>query len=156
RLARSFYGQLGVRDDGEPGTESEYRTLVHGGTIHGVQWQHVSRRREPTTYYCPASGVARALARLPTDRPLRVGVIGLGTGTLVTYGRPGDQYRVYEIDPLVLQVAASEFTFLHDSRADVAVLVGDARRTLEGEPPQELDLLAVDAFSADAIPAHLL
>ena len=156
RLARSFYGQLAVRDDGEPGTGAAARTLVHGGTIHGTQWLEPSMRRAPTTYYCPESGVGRALAKLPTDRPRRVGVIGLGTGTLVTYGRPGDEYRVYEIDPLVLRVAETEFTFLHDSRAEVAVLLGDARRTLEAEPPQEFDLLAIDAFSGDAIPAHLL
>jgi spermidine synthase len=155
-LARSFYGQLGVRDDGVPGTETASRTLVHGGTIHGTQWQDASRRGQLTTYYCETSGVGLALARLPTERPRRVGVIGLGTGTLAAYGRPGDEYRVYEIDPLVLRVAESEFTFLHDSRAEIVVVLGDARRTLEAEPPQLFDLLAVDAFSGDAIPAHLL
>ena len=156
RLARSFYGQLAVRDDGEPGTEGAARTLVHGGTIHGTQWLGPPVRRAPTTYYCPTSGVGRALAKLPTDRPRRVGVIGLGTGTLVTYGHRGDAYRVYEINPQVLRVAETEFTFLADTQADVVVLIGDARRTLEQEAPQEFDLLAVDAFSGDAIPAHLL
>jgi hypothetical protein len=156
RLARSFYGQLAVRDEGEPGTEAAARTLVHGGTIHGTQWLDAAVRRAPTTYYCPTSGVGRALAKLPTDRPRRVGVIGLGTGTLVIYGHRGDAYRVYEINPQVLGVAETEFTFLRDSQADVTVLLGDARQTLEAEPPQEFDLLAVDAFSGDAIPAHLL
>ena len=155
RLTRSFYGQLGVRDDND-GTDAASRTLVHSGTTHGIQWRDPSRRRLSTTYYCETSGVGRALGRLPTDRPQRVGIIGLGTGTLVTYGRPGDAYRVYEINPQVLRIAETEFTFLHDSRAEVVVLLGDARQTLEAEPPQEFDLLAVDAFSGDAIPAHLL
>ena len=156
RLARSFYGQLAVRDEGEPGARDAARTLVHGGTIHGTQWLDPAVRRAPTTYYCPTSGVGRALAKLPEDRPRRVGVIGLGTGTLLTYGHRGDAFRVYEINPQVLRVAETEFTFLADSRADVVVLLGDARRTLEQEAPQEFDLLAVDAFSGDAIPAHLL
>jgi SAM-dependent methyltransferase len=156
RIARSFYGQLGVSDDGEAGTESASRTLVHGGIIHGTQWQDASRRQQPTTYYCETSGVGRALAVLPADRPRRVGVIGLGAGTLAAFGRPGDVYRVYEINPQVLRLAETEFTFLHDSAAEVAVLLGDARRSLEAEPSQQFDLLAVDAFSGDSIPAHLL
>jgi SAM-dependent methyltransferase len=156
RIVRSFYGQLGVRDDGEPGTETAARTLVHGGIIHGTQWRDSLRRRYPTTYYCETSGVGRALALLPTNRGRRVGVVGLGAGTLVAFGRRGDVYRVYEINPLVVRVAETEFTFLHESAAEVAVLLGDARRKLEGEPPQEFDLLAVDAFSGDSIPAHLL
>jgi SAM-dependent methyltransferase len=156
RLVRSFYGQLGVRDDGEAGTESAARTLVHGGIIHGTQWLDDSRRPYPTTYYCETSGVGRALELLPTDRGRRVGLVGLGTGTLVAFGRPGDVYRAYEINPQVVRVAETEFTFLHESKAEVVVLLGDARRRLEGEPPQELDLLAVDAFSGDSVPAHLL
>jgi len=129
---------------------------VHGGIIHGTQWREDDRRRWPTTYYCETSGVGRALASLPTDRGRRVGVVGLGTGTLVTYGRPGDVYRVYEINPTVLRLAETEFTYLQDSRAEVAVILGDARRRLEGEPPQRFDVIAVDAFSGDSIPAHLL
>jgi SAM-dependent methyltransferase len=156
RLVRSFYGQLGVREDGEAGTEGAARTLVHGGIIHGTQWRHDSRRRYPTTYYCETSGVGRALELLPTDRGRRVGLVGLGTGTLVAFGRPGDVYRAYEINPQVVRVAETEFTFLHESQAEVIVLLGDARRRLEGEPPQDLDLLAVDAFSGDSVPAHLL
>jgi SAM-dependent methyltransferase len=155
-VLRSFYGQLAVQDGGVTGTESERRTLVHGGIIHGTQWRDPARRRLPTTYYCEASGVGRVLAMLPTGRARRVGVVGLGTGTLVTYGRPGDVYRVYEINPQVLRLAETEFTYLSDSAAEVAVLLGDARRRLEGEPPQRFDLLAVDAFSGDSIPAHLL
>ena len=155
-LVRSFYGQLAVQDGGISDTETSKRTLVHGGIIHGTQWRQSDHRRWPTTYYCETSGVGRVLASLPTDRGQRVGVVGLGAGTLVTYGRPGDVYRVYEINPLVLRLAETEFTYLEDSRAEVAVILGDARRRLEGEPPQRFDLLAVDAFSGDSIPAHLL
>jgi len=155
-LVRSFYGQLAVQDGGISDTETSKRTLVHGGIIHGTQWRQSDHRRWPTTYYCETSGVGRVLASLPTDRGRRVGVVGLGAGTLVTYGRPGDVYRVYEINPLVLRLAETEFTYLEDSRAEVAVILGDARRRLEGEPPQRFDLLAVDAFSGDSIPAHLL
>ena len=100
--------------------------------------------------------MGRALDSLPTDRGDGSGVVGLGAGTLVTYGRPGDVYRVYEINPLVLRLAETEFTFLEIRAAEVAVILGDARRRLEGEPPQAFDLLAVDAFSGDSIPAHLL
>ena len=155
-VLRSFYGQLAVQDGGISDTETSKRTLVHGGIIHGTQWRGSDHRRWPTTYYCETSGVGRALASLPTDRGRRVGMVGLGAGTLVTYGRPGDVYRVYEINPLVLRLAETEFTYLADSRAEVAVILGDARRRLEGEPPQRFDLLAVDAFSGDSIPAHLL
>jgi hypothetical protein len=155
-VVRSFYGQLAVRNDGTPGTPSASRTLIHGGIIHGTQWLDDERRRVPTTYYCEESGVGRVLGLLPADRPRRVGLVGLGTGTLVTYGRPGDVYRVYEINPQVVRLAESAFTFLHDSRAEVAVVLGDARLRMEGEPPQEFDLLAVDAFSGDAVPGHLM
>ncbi len=155
-VVRSFYGQLEVQDDGEPGDETASRTLVHGGIIHGIQWRDAARRRYPTTYYCETSGVGRAIALLPTDRGRRVGVVGLGAGTLAVFGRPGDVYRIYEINPLVIQLAGTEFTYLRESAAEVAVLLGDARRRLEEEPPQAFDLLAVDAFSGDSVPAHLL
>jgi spermidine synthase len=85
-----------------------------------------------------------------------VGVIGLGAGTLAVYGRPGDLYRMYEINPLVIRLAREEFTFLRDCRAKVEVVLGDARLSLEREKPQEFDVLAVDAFSGDAIPVHLI
>src|SRR5438270_1753094 len=90
------------------------------------------------------------------DRPIRVGVIGLGTGTLAAYGRGGDVYRFYDIDPHVVALATSEFSFLADSAARIEISLGDARLTLEREPPQGFDVLAVDAFSSDAIPVHLI
>lgn len=156
RFVRSFYGQLGLRDEGHRGEESEARTLVHGGIIHGTQWLHASRRRQPTTYYCETSGVGRVMELLPADRPRRVGMVGLGTGTLATYGRRGDVYRVYEINPQVVRLAETEFSFVPDSPAEVTIVLGDARLRLETEPPQGFDLLAVDAFSGDSVPAHLL
>jgi hypothetical protein len=155
-VVRSFYGQLAVRDEVVPEAEDAARTLIHGGIVHGMQWLHVSRRYLPTTYYCANSGVGRVLALLQTDRPLRVGLVGLGVGTLVTYGRRGDTFRVYEINPQVLRLAETEFTFLRESRAEVAVVLGDARLRMEAEPPQQFDLLAVDAFTGDAIPGHLM
>jgi protein-L-isoaspartate O-methyltransferase len=155
-VVRSFYGQLAVRNDGQPGDQDASRTLVHGGIIHGTQWLDGARRGRPTSYYCETSGVGRALALLPTDRGRRVGIVGLGAGTLAAYGRPGDVYRIYEINPQVVRLAEMEFTFRRDSAAAVEVALGDARLRLEGEPPQEFDLLAVDAFSGDSVPTHLL
>jgi hypothetical protein len=145
-----------VKNDGRAEDEDASRTLVHGGIIHGTQWLADARRRQPTTYYCETSGVGRALALLPTNRSRRVGLVGLGAGTLATYARPGDVYRVYDINPQVVHVAQTEFTFLRDSAATVEIVLGDARLRMEAEPPQALDLLAVDAFSGDAVPTHLL
>jgi len=85
-----------------------------------------------------------------------VGVVGLGTGTLAVYGRTGDAYRFYEINPAVVEIARRDFTYLSESAATIEVAVGDARLVLEREAPQQLDLLAIDAFSSDAIPTHLI
>jgi hypothetical protein len=155
-MLRSFYGQLAVKNDGLPEDEDASRTLVHGGIIHGTQWLAEARRRQPTTYYCENSGVGRALELLPRGRGHRVGLVGLGVGTLATYGRPGDVYRVYDINAQVVQLAQTEFTFLRDTAATVEIVLGDARLSMERERPQALDLLAVDAFSGDAVPTHLL
>jgi SAM-dependent methyltransferase len=110
---------------------------------------------QPTTYYGPDSGVGLAL-RFCCDGSRRVGVIGLGAGTLAAYGKAGDSFRFYEINPQVIELARSSFTFLGDSPAQIDVALGDARLSLEREPPQQFDVLAVDAFSGDAIPVHLL
>jgi Spermidine synthase len=87
---------------------------------------------------------------------LRVGVIGLGTGTLAAYAQPGDVLRFYEINPLVVKLAQREFTYLADCKGKVEIVMGDGRLSLEQEPNQKFNLLAVDAFSGDSIPAHLL
>jgi SAM-dependent methyltransferase len=151
---RSFYGALRVRSRIE-GDNQPIRALLHGTIRHGAQFQDPSLRRQPTTYYGPDSGVGLAL-RFCCEGPRRVGVIGLGAGTLATYGKTGDSFRFYEINPQVIQLARSSFTFLSDSPARIEIVLGDARLSLEREPPQQFDVLAVDAFSGDAIPVHLL
>ena len=160
RLAsRSFYGVLRVKEYGLPGDESELRRLVHGTIMHGEQYMHERFRRQPTSYYEPTSGIGAAILSRQ-DRPVRVGVIGLGAGTIAAYGRAGDLYKFYEINPAVVGIARTQFTFLGDSGAKIEIALGDARLSLERElregKPQRFDILAVDAFSSDAIPVHLI
>jgi hypothetical protein len=155
-LVRNFYGALRVRDNGPATRLDATRTLTHGTINHGEQFLNPARRDLPTTYYGPDTGVGLAIRERGKTRAIRVGVIGLGTGTLAAYGRPGDYYRFYEINPLVLRLAHSEFSFLGDSKAKVDVAMGDARLSLERESPENFDVLAVDAFSSDSIPVHLL
>jgi SAM-dependent methyltransferase len=152
-MTRNFYGTLRVRDVGSG--EEGVRRLMHGVIMHGEQYRTPSMRDEPTTYYGRTSGVARAILDSP-PAPRRIAVIGLGTGTLAAYGRPGDVYRFYEINPDVVDVARSHFTFLSDSRAKVETVLGDARLTMEREAPQNYDVIAIDAFSSDSIPVHLV
>jgi len=152
---RSFYGVLRVKEFGVPGDESHLRRLVHGAIMHGEQYTHDSQRRMLTTYYHENSGIGAAIRSLG-EAPARVGVVGLGTGTIAAYGRAGDVYRFYDIDARVISVALHEFTYLGDSAAKVELALGDARLVLEREPPRRFDVLAVDAFSSDAIPVHLI
>jgi spermidine synthase len=153
--ARSFYGVLRVKEYGVAGDESHLRRLVHGAIMHGEQYMHDKFRTMLTTYYHEDSGIGAALRSIG-ERPARVGVIGLGTGTLAAYGRPGDTFRFYDIDARVIRVATTEFTYLSDSKAKIELVLGDARLQLEREAPQGFDVLAVDAFSSDAIPVHLI
>ena len=153
---RSFYGVLRVKEYGRLGEESHMRRLVHGAIMHGEQYMHDKYRTQLTTYYHEDSGIGAAIRSLPDDRPARVGVIGLGTGTIAAYGRKGDVYRFYDIDARVMGIARTQFTYLGDSPATIELALGDARLTLEREPPQNFDVLAVDAFSSDAIPVHLI
>jgi SAM-dependent methyltransferase len=152
---RSFYGVLRVKEYGVPNDASHLRRLVHGTIMHGEQYLSDANRRMLTTYYTETSGIGAAI-HSKEDHPVRVGVIGLGTGTIAAYGRPGDSYRFYDIDVNVIQIARREFSFLGDSGARIETALGDARLTLEREPPQGFDVLAVDAFSSDAIPVHLI
>ena len=154
--ARNFYGVIRVKEYGAPGSDYHYRRLVHGVIMHGEQNMTADGRRKPTTYYQPSSGVGAAMAAKQVRGAVRVGVIGLGAGTLAAYGRKGDLFRFYDINSQVVSVARSQFTFLSDSEAANEVVLGDARLSLEREPPQGFDLLAVDAFSSDAIPIHLI
>jgi SAM-dependent methyltransferase len=153
---RSFYGVLRVKEYGAAGSDYHLRRLVHGVIMHGEQYLDAERRRKPTTYYQPSSGIGAALAAAQARGPVKVGVIGLGTGTLAAYGRKGDEFRFYDINAQVVALARSHFSFLADTEARVDVALGDARLTLEREPAQGFDVLAVDAFSSDAIPVHLI
>jgi len=155
-MVRNFYGGLKVTDETADDSEEPVRRLMHGTITHGEQFLDPRFQGRITTYYGPNSGVGRAIRQDQENGPVRVGVIGLGTGTLAAYGRAGDYFRFYEINPLVLRLARTEFTFLKICKARLDVALGDARLSLEGEPPENFDVLAVDAFSSDAIPVHLL
>jgi spermidine synthase len=158
-LKRNFYGTLRVREMVSSSELSAMqRSLVHGIILHGKQLMATDARREPTSYYGRGSGAGLAIAHSNplTQGPRHVGVIGLGVGTLATYGRTGDRYRFYDLNPQVAAVAVSQFTFLSESRAKVDIVLGDARLKLEKETPQQFDVLVVDAFSSDSIPVHLL
>jgi len=154
-MTRNFYGTLRVKDIGADGETDAVRRLMHGVIMHGEQYLAPARRGEPTTYYGATSGVARAIKALDGSA-MRVGVVGLGTGTLAAFGRPGDIYRFYEINPQVVDIANREFTFLGNSSAKIEHVLGDARLAMEREPPQDYDLLVIDAFSSDSIPVHLI
>ncbi len=149
---RNFFGTLRVavsKDEVGPTKE------LHNGTIlHGFQYRDADKRRVPTAYYGPNAAAGAVLSRLGMPNA-RVGIVGLGVGTLARYGRAGDAYRFYEINPDVVDIARRQFTFLSDSAADVSVVVGDARQMLERETGR-FDILVIDAFSSDAIPTHLL
>lgn len=151
-MMRNFYSAVLTRDDPAP---VPFRSLVHGGIIHGGQLLDPELRFEPSSYFGPSSGYGRLFASLP-DRPRRIGVIGLGAGSLVAHGRKGDTFRFYEINPQVVELAKREFTFLSESPATIEVVLGDGRLSLEREPSQGFDVLAMDAFSGDSIPMHLL
>ena len=152
---RNFYGVLRVLEWGS-GNDRK-RTLIHGTIMHGNQFLDPLLKRQPTTYYTAGSGVARAIESMhPRLEPLKVGVIGLGTGTLAVWGAVNDVYRFYEINPAVVGIARREFSFLADSEATIEIAQGDARLVLEREPAQGFDVLAIDAFSSDAIPVHLI
>jgi len=154
--ARNFYGVLRVQESGV-NEASRHRSLVHGTIMHGLQYLSPQFRRQATSYYTTTSGIGRLLETLhPRKEPLRVGVIGLGTGTLASYGTPGDLYRFYDINPAVGRIAREDFTYLAQSEAHIETPLGDARLTLEREPAADLDILAIDAFSSDAIPVHLI
>ncbi len=158
-MTRSFYGTLRVKEYKPPAVEYRRRSLVHGAILHGDQYTDPPYNRTATTYYKPKSGVGRMLLlkeKLNPGKPRKVGVIGLGTGTLATYGNKGDVFRFYDINPDVVTIAKRDFTYLKDSEATIEIPLGDARLSLEREAPQGFDLLAIDAFSSDSIPVHLI
>jgi SAM-dependent methyltransferase len=162
-MVRNFYGGLRVHDS-VPSTDwAAARSLTDGTINHGEQFLNPARRDLPTTYFGPNSGIGLAIRAKQKTGPIRVGVIGLGAGTIAAYGRTGDYYRYYEINPLVLRLsepepatASTQFTFLADCQARHDVAMGDARLSLEKETPENFDVLALDAFSSESIPVHLL
>lgn len=158
--SRDFYGVLKVFEHNRDQPTLHYHTLVHGVTSHGLQFTGEPQATWPTTYYGENSGVAVAINQIPERRARHLGLVGLGTGTVAIYGRGGDRVRIYEIDPQVERLARTEFTYLARSHADVEVVLGDARvsmeRELEQNQSQQFDVLALDAFSSDSIPVHLL
>ena len=154
--SRSYFGVYTIREFPENGI----RTLAHGTTYHGLQILKPGHETEPTSYYGPRSGVGQALLALPAiaGPAARVGIVGLGTGTLACYKRPGQRWTYFEIDPTVVRIArnSGKFSFLSRCAPDVSIAVGDARLTLARRPAGALDLLALDAFSSDVVPMHLL
>ena len=153
--SRSYFGIYTVRDL----PASRLRTLAHGTTLHGQQSTNPAYTREPTSYYGRGSGAAIALGQAQAlyGQNARIGIVGLGTGTLACYKRPGESWRFFEIDPAVLRFSRNRtFSFLADCAPDAKVSIGDARIGLAQMTPASLDILAVDAFSSDAIPLHLL
>lgn len=154
RMERNFFGALRVQDNKVGG--ERVRNFVHGVILHGQQSLNPEHRQNPTTYFTQTSGIGRTFKGFAGATPLRVGVIGLGAGTLATYGRRHDVMRFYEINPQVVDVAHKQFSFLADSAAATEVVLGDARLSMAREAAQRYDILVVDAFSSDSIPIHLI
>ncbi|NBX54972.1 MAG: hypothetical protein EBQ82_02595 [Betaproteobacteria bacterium] len=148
--ARNFYGALKMFET------PDFRRMLHGQIIHGQQYNSDVLRRLPSTYFTPNSGVGMAILAKGQRGSLHVGVVGLGVGTLVAYGREGDTFRLYEIDPLVIELAQQKFTYLGDTPAKFDIVLGDGRLQLDREPSQQFDVLVMDAFSGDSVPVHLL
>jgi hypothetical protein len=153
-VQRNFYGVLRTKEWPLPNSDFTARVLQHGGTLHG--WQLAEAPEVPTAYYGVRSGVGLVLRYYPRSPGISVGVIGLGVGTVATYGLKGDTFRFYEINPAVADAARKEFRYLELTRARWSIVMGDARLSLEREKDQRFDVLILDAFSGDAIPIHLL
>ncbi|MEN6498838.1 MAG: fused MFS/spermidine synthase [Thermoguttaceae bacterium] len=154
-IERSFFGICQIKDS----PFNNVRMLVHGSTNHGVQSLDPDRRTQALSYYCTTGPIGQVFDALAETKHWRkIGVIGLGTGTLASYGRQGQEFTFFEIDPAVARIAQNPqyFTFLRDTPAQVRIVLGDARLTLADEPDGQFDLLVLDAFSSDAIPMHLL
>jgi hypothetical protein len=154
---RNFYGTLRVYDWEQNGGTGAARSLMNGVITHGTQYLAPALRRRATEYYGDGSGIGHAMAAIAHDpAPHRIGVIGLGAGTMAAYGRDGDVIRFYDINPQVIDIAQHEFSFLRDSAARIEVAQGDARLSLASETAQHFNVLVIDAFTGDSIPVHLL
>jgi SAM-dependent methyltransferase len=154
-MTRNFYGTLRVKQYGRGDDPNATRALVHGVINHGWEYVDPALRAQPISYFGPGSGIAKALD-FYSGRPRRVGIIGLGVGSFTAWGRPGDYFRIYELDPDVVKIAREQFWYLSDAKAKIDVVTGDGRLSMERDPPQRFDLISVDAFSSGSIPIHLL
>ena len=154
--SRNFYGVQSVVDYGDRDPEWRYYVLQHGRIAHGLQFAQPERAPMITSYFGPNTGLGLAFRHFPRQENLRVGLLGLGVGTIAAYGKPGDYMRIYEINPHVKEVAENPFTYLALSKAKIEVVMGDGRLSMENEPPQNFDFIIMDAFSSDAVPVHLL
>ena len=163
-IHRNFYGVVRVKQMEVGKYQKEANVLVHGSTIHGFQFLDTNLRDTPTSYYSKESGVGLAILNNPHyGSGMRVGILGLGVGTLAAYGQTGDYYRFYEINPVIVDLANGQggfFSFIKDSRSTIDIVVGDARISLEKELNAGLrngfDILVLDTFSSDSIPVHLV
>ena len=151
-MRRNFYGSIRTSDSSGP---QPFRSLMHGDILHGGQFLNPEERFQANTYFAPTSGFGRLFTSLPAASR-KVGVVGLGAGSIIAYARKGDAFRFYEINPQVVDLARTEFSFLTEGPAKTEVVLGDGRLSLEREPSQQFDVIALDAFSGDAIPLHLL
>jgi hypothetical protein len=159
---RSFFGVTRVLDS----PDHQFRLLAHGTTLHGAQrirdpdGAPVGGMPEPLLYYWHGSGISQTIDAVRTriPGPMRYAVIGLGTGSLACRAGPDDLVHYYEIDPAIVRIAREPalFSFISVCRPDLPITVGDARLTLSDAPDATYDLIIIDAFSSDAIPAHLL
>ena len=154
--ARNFYGVISVLEREADDPDRRTINFYSGRIVHGLQFTDAKKKDEPTAYFGRSTGVGQALGQLATRPGARVGIVGLGIGTMAAYAQPGQYYRFYEINNEVLRFAEQYFTYLDDCRGHCEVKLGDARLSLEQEPPQQFDLLILDAFSGDAVPVHLL
>lgn len=154
--ARNFYGVLSVFEYEKDRPDSHYYLLLHGRITHGLQFAAESRARQITSYFGPRSGLGLTLKNFPRQHGQRVGLLGLGVGTVAGYGKKDDYYRIYEINPQVEDIARKPFSYITKSEAKIDLIMGDGRLSMENEPPQNFDILIMDAFSSDAVPVHLL
>lgn len=153
--SRNFYGTLRVTNNQQSVDKGTLRVLQNGSIQHGAQFLRQPWRKVPTTYYSNRSGLGLALNAHDKGAPRNIAVIGLGTGTIAAYGRSGDSIQFFEINPQVIFVAKSQFSYIRDSPADITITQGDGRRILSNMN-NKFDVIVVDAFSGDSIPTHLL
>jgi hypothetical protein len=153
---RNFFGVLTVWEEAPQKPQMHKLLLQHGTTFHGLQFQDPAKKLLPTAYYSPESGIGLYLQNMIRQDNRRIGIVGLGVGTIAIYGKPSDVIRFYEINPQVEMMARHYFSYLSQSKAHIEIVSGDARLSMENEPPQKYDVLVLDAFSSDAVPIHLL